>query len=135
MNKQDTLKNARLNEASGNVIRWNSIDQGCEIEASNCFLKAEFYAPGMVRFQYVKSKDEFDSHSYALVGKAQNLVVNASELEESIELADAVVRVVIRKNPLRISIYSLDGVLLNADDEAFGCSWIGRENRSARPPR
>lgn len=127
MNKQDTLKNARLNEASGNVLRWKSIDQGCEIEASNCFLKAEFYAPGMVRFQYVKSKDEFDAYSYAVVVKAQDLVVNASESEESIELADAVVRVVIRKNPLRISIYSLDGVLLNADDEAFGCSWLGHE--------
>ena len=104
MNKQHTLKSARLNEASGNVLRWNSIDQGCEIEASNCLLKAEFYAPGMVRFQYVKSKNEFDAHSYAVVGKAQDLVVNASQSEESIELADTVVRVVIRKNPLRISI-------------------------------
>jgi hypothetical protein len=51
MNKQITLKNARLNEASGNVLRWKSIEQGCEIEASNCFMKAEFYAPGMVLFQ------------------------------------------------------------------------------------
>jgi alpha-glucosidase len=127
MNKQITLKNARLSEASGNVLRWQSIEQGCEIEASNCFLKAEFYAPGMVRFQYVKSMDELDAHSYAVVGDKSQMVVITSELDDCIELKDELIRVRITKNPLRISIYAHDGTLLSADDEAFGCSWLGNE--------
>ena len=122
-----TNKNSVFNTAVGRLVELRLFKGGCEIAADNCRLNVEFYAPGLVRFQYVRRDERFDGHSYAVVGNVQDIVVNVSESEESIELTDALVRVVIRKNPLRISIYSLDGVLLNADDEAFGCSWLGNE--------
>ncbi len=111
----------------GNLIAAEAGSRGFKLETAGAFVSLELIAAGIVRCKAWKKGLTFGDFSYAVTAAAGVVDFRHSENERQIELTTGRLKVVVQKTPLRIRFYTTSGELLNADDEAFGISWIGDE--------
>ncbi|GIL24055.1 MAG: alpha-glucosidase [Bacteroidota bacterium] len=77
-------------------------------------------------FKISISKYEFEDFSYAVVGTPQSTPFTIEESDASIILTTAVAQLVVSKNPVRFSLQTTDGRIINEDD-TFGTAWNGEQ--------
>ncbi|HCZ35261.1 MAG TPA: glycoside hydrolase family 31, partial [Cytophagales bacterium] len=77
-------------------------------------------------FKVSISKTTFENFSYAVVGTPEAIDVKIEEHDSTVLLITSVARLMITKNPVRFSLQTLNGKVINEDD-TFGTSWNGEQ--------
>ncbi len=134
---------SHLNESIGNFRLLKKTENGILITAENATAEINIFSEHIFQININKKssekspkqaeKETFRIHSYAVIQKPAETKYKIAESKEKIEISTKALRLVIKKNPVRLSFYSLsandnsgEGTLLNEDD-SFGTSWIGNE--------
>jgi alpha-glucosidase len=114
------------NSSLGNLTSHNLTDHTLELKTDNGFAAVTVYDQGIMRIRIVKDA-LIENFSYAVTAIPVKTDIQFSEETNKLILKSALIKLEITKNPVRFTFYSTDGTLLNADDPAFGTSWIGTE--------
>jgi alpha-glucosidase len=77
-------------------------------------------------FKVSISKNEFENFSYAVVGTPEAINIKIEENDSTLTLITTAARLVITKNPVRFSLQTLAGKVINEDD-TFGTAWNGEQ--------
>lgn len=96
------------------------------LQAENAIMTITAFRNDIIRVRAYKEAP-LRQFSYAVDQKAIGEFTTVADQGSTLELTTANVKVVVNKNPIRISFYTLDGKLLNADDERFGITWLGTD--------
>jgi len=114
------------NQSLGKITDHKLNGQILSLQTDNGKAEVTVFNSGVIRIRLVK--DEFtNDFSYAVVGKPEKCEVKLDESADKLTLSTPQLKLEIDRNPARFSFYTSDGRLINADDKAFGTSWIGTE--------
>jgi len=114
------------NQSLGNLTSHNFSGQALQLNTTFGNAVVTVYDEGLFRVRIVKDK-LIEDFSYAVSGSPLKTDVSFNESADKLILSTRLVKLEISRNPVRFTFYSSDGTLLNADDPAFGTSWIGTE--------
>ncbi len=84
------------------------------------------YSPNVIRIRIDKQTFAPD-FSYAVVANPVPCTVKTTNSTDSYTIATDSLTLRITKKPLRFTFLTKDGKIINADDPAFGTSWLGEE--------
>ncbi|MDL5050850.1 glycoside hydrolase family 31 protein [Oscillatoria amoena NRMC-F 0135] len=115
-----------MNQSIGNIIHWNKVPNGIDVQTANSYAKVLMYSKTIVRVHLAQTPALSD-FSYAVTAAPQEASFTVKETQESITVVSPSLEVEIRKNPMRINFKSPSGQVINEDDAAFGTSWIGEQ--------
>lgn len=124
MNK--AMPQTNMNQSLGKLTGFEIKDQSLHLKTDLGQAIVTFYDAGIVRIRIVK-ENFGDDFSYAVVAEPKNIKPEIIETPLSIIAGTDMLKMEISRNPVRFSFYTTDGKLINADDKAFGTSWIGTE--------
>lgn len=125
-----TMSAQPLSESLGAMTSWSAEAHGLLVKTAQAHLRVVVYSSTILRIRIAKASGDvaaWDNHSFAVIAEPQSGKFTTSENAESITLVTDAVRLVIRKNPVRVQFLTKNGDLLNEDEPAFGTSWIGHE--------
>lgn len=116
-----------FNRSIGCLTHVERTDNGLHLQTETENIIIAVYSAHIVRVRiYLKSFDKPD-FSYAVVEQPGVCDVSFEENKEEIILQTSCLRVLVKKNPFRISFFTTDNLLINEDHPSFGTSWIGHE--------
>ncbi len=115
-----------MNKSLGKLSSFEVNDQTLNIITDNGKAAVTVYDAGIIRLRIVQD-DFIERFSYAVEAQPVKTAVNVREENTKLTMETELISIEITKDPVRFSFYSRDGSLLNADDPAFGTSWIGTE--------
>ncbi len=115
-----------LSQSLGNMTSHDWDGKKLEVITTYGKLRITPVSDHIIRVQ-ATNFDFDEDFSYAVVLEPQPSTMNWSENRGFFELTTAAIRVVISQNPVRLSFYSKDGLLLNEDDASFGIAWQGTQ--------
>src|SRR5690606_18562185 len=81
-------------------------------------LRIQLLTTGAFRITAIKKEDSFFDFSYA-VSHQKFDVINVNESKESFRIKHQNTVLIIDKNPMRLSFFNENGILINADEKAF----------------
>ncbi|MDY6822884.1 MAG: glycoside hydrolase family 31 protein [Thermodesulfobacteriota bacterium] len=119
--------NNRLNEPLCNYRAHQPLDNGCRIFLENGVADVCIWAEGVCRVHIGRTEKALNRGAYAVCGSPGETAFSVKDTRRRLTLQTSTLRVEMTKNPFRIRFYTPSDVLLNADDPAFGTSWIGDE--------
>lgn len=96
------------------------------LETSNATLSITAYRNDIIRVRAYQSSP-LRQFSFAVDQQASGSFEKVSDEGSKLILTTANVKVEVTKDPVRISFYTPDGKLLNADDPRFGITWLGTD--------
>ncbi|HPZ09099.1 MAG TPA: glycoside hydrolase family 31 protein [Candidatus Eremiobacteraeota bacterium] len=109
------------------VVKKNNI---IEIKLSHGMLSIYVLESNIIRFRYTGREEFLKNPSYGVIWKgSEKTEVSFTEKENSCEVVTEELKILITKNPCRISIYNKEGNMINQDDPSFGVSFDGPEVR------
>lgn len=85
-----------------------------------------WYSPTIVRVQ-VTQTESFNDFSYAVIASPVTSGATLKEDADAFHLTTDSLEVVITKRPVRFTMRTRKGDVINQDDPAFGTSWLGEE--------
>ena len=101
-----------------------------ECKLSNCLLNIYVLESNIIRFRYTNKNSFSPVPSYAVIWDGnKEAKFSFNETDTGYELNTEELKVIITKNPCRISVYDKDGNLINEDEPSFGVSFDGNEVR------
>jgi alpha-glucosidase len=116
-----------LSKPLGNLKSFRKITNGIAVQTDFGNLKATVYSANIVKINITRN-EAFDDFSYAVVPAPDATArYEVKDEKNEIILSTDSLYVTITKKPVRVALYTKDGRPVNADDEAFGTSWIGEE--------
>ncbi|NTW26337.1 MAG: DUF4968 domain-containing protein, partial [Lentimicrobium sp.] len=114
------------NQSLGKITSHQLNGQILSLETDNGKAEVTVFNSGVIRIRI--TKDDFaDDFSYAVIASPEKCPVKLDETTDQLIFSTPTLKLEIDKNPARFSFYTSDGRLINADDKAFGTSWIGTE--------
>lgn len=121
-------KGTSFNQSLTGLKTFTKNNRGITIFTDEAIADVECYSPSIIRIRIRKIENDVPDFSYSTIAN-RNVEINFELFEDSniIELKTSSIVLKINKEKLRFSFYTLDGKLINADDEAFGTSYIGTE--------
>lgn len=121
-----TVLSQPLNRSLSAVTEVSKTDEGLVLLTASGRVNVRFYSPTIIRIQATTTAS-FSEFSYAVIASPARNIYRMSEEAGKIVLSTDSCKLVISRDPLRFSLQSLDGKVLNEDEPAFGTSWIGEE--------
>ena len=115
-----------VSEQIGSLKSFKQEGNTVVIQAENAVMSITAFRNDIIRVRAYKSTALRQS-SFAIDQKAIGEFTSVNDQGSSLMLTTADVKIVITKSPIRVSFYTLDGKLLNADDERFGITWLGTD--------
>ncbi len=116
-----------LSHPLGNVKSIKKIADGIILQTDFGNLKATIYTPDIIKISITKNPS-FDDFSYAVATtpdpKTKFTIIDE---KQDVTVTTDSLRLVIGKNPVRVSLYNKSDKLINGDDPAFGTSWVSDE--------
>lgn len=113
-------------ESLGKITSYHLNGQVLSLETDNGKAEITVYSPGVFRIRIGREGFALD-FSYAVVARPEKCEVKMGEMNDKLVLSTDKLTLEIGRNPARFTFYTADGKLINADDKAFGTSWIGTE--------
>lgn len=114
----------------GKLIDFKLNDKVLTIKAENSNIEISILFDNIIRLRYT-NKEKFETkRSYAIEQSFELLTPELKNLPDELILSTKELEIKIKKNPVRISFFSKDGKLINADDESFGVAFDNDEVRS-----
>lgn len=120
-------KNANLNKSLGACTGYKATDDRIILKTREGNIEVIVYTPEIIRIHIFPDGDALKTHSYAVINPSQPVKFKVSENTRTITLKTTALELVIQKDAVRFSFYTLNDELINADDAAFGSSVIGTE--------
>lgn len=117
---------ANTSVSIGNMKTFKQENNLISIEADNAVIQITAFRDDIIRVRAYKEKP-LRSFSYAVDKQAIGKFASVSDESARLVLKTAALKIEIMKSPIRISFYTLDGKLLNADDPRFGITWLGSD--------
>ncbi len=116
------------NRSAGAVLSARAVPGGALFELDNGQARLDAWGPALVRVR-VSLDGELDERlSYAVCGQPSGGEAFAlREVADGWSFSGPGLRVLVARKAFRLRFEKPDGTLLNADDPAFGCSWLGQE--------
>ena len=124
---QKHRKGGTFNEAVGAYISHEVKDQEIRFSTSNAQIRISVYDSAVIRIRIGKNDSDHSGFSYAVVQEPHTVSFQLHEEQDHFTIRTVSLTLHISKFPFRISTFTPDGHLLNADDPAFGTSWLGNE--------
>lgn len=115
------------NEPVGHLQQYEIEENILRISTNNADVILSVYHESVIRVQIYKEGLPHEDNPYSVIEKPSDMPVHFEEQDDKLILATAMIRVEIAKSPVRITFLDKDGHVINADDPAFGSSWIGEE--------
>jgi len=101
-----------------------------EFKLSDCLLNIYVLEKNIIRFRYTQKENFSEAPSYAVIWEGNKATeISFDDRGESYELTTEELKVIITKNPCRISVFDKEGNLINQDEPSFGVSFDGNEVR------
>jgi len=97
------------------------------INTGNSTVRIIVYDHSVIRFRISKPEQEFSGFSYAVIEQPKPVEFKISDEGENLILTTSLLKVIINKEKVRVSIYDVEGNFINGDDPSFGTSWLGNE--------
>ena len=119
-------RNASLSQSLGTLVKWTSERFGLTAETDNGKVRVLVYNDHIIRVSITR-EDRFEDFSYAVIASPTSQSYTVTEYNDHIELRTHAVVLAILKGPVRFSLKTLNGQLINEDDRAFGTSWNGEQ--------
>jgi alpha-glucosidase len=110
----------------GNLKTFKQENNLISIEADNAIVQITAFRDDIVRVRAYKEKT-LRAFSYAVEKQPIGMFVSVVDENSKLVLKTSALKIEITKSPVRISFYTLDGKLLNADDPRFGMTWLGSD--------
>jgi alpha-glucosidase len=117
---------SNLSNSLGNATEIAKESQRILIKTTNGNAQIRFYSPTAIRIQITKQAS-FDEFSYAVIAKPVDGIFKVTETPVALTLTTDSCKLVVTKSPVRFSLQTLNGTVLNEDENAFGTNWIGEE--------
>jgi alpha-glucosidase len=111
-------------QSLGTLTSLSRTETGISGITTNGNFKVDVYNESVFRISI--SKTAFENFSYAVVGTPQLVDFKFEENESTILLITSSARVLIAKSPVRFSLQTVDGKIINEDD-TFGTAWNGEQ--------
>lgn len=115
-----------VNTPLGNVEKLKVNNSTYTFSTSNGKAQVIVYSPNVIRIRIDKQNITPD-FSYAVVSNPLPCTVNVTNSAEVYTISTDSLMLRISKKPLRFTFLTKDGKVINADDPAFGTSWLGDE--------
>ncbi len=114
------------NSPLGNVEKVTVNHATYTFSTTNGKAQVIVYSPNVIRIRIDKQTFAPD-FSYAVVANPVPCTVKTTNSTDSYTIATDSLTLRITKKPLRFTFLTKDGKIINADDPAFGTSWLGEE--------
>ncbi len=114
------------NSPLGNVEKVTANHATYTFFTTNGKAQVIVYSPNVIRIRVDKQAFAPD-FSYAVVASPVPCAVKTTNSADTYTIATDSVTLRITKKPLRFTFLTKDGKIINADDPAFGTSWLGEE--------
>ncbi len=120
---------AQLAETVGNLTQISPDGANAwKAQAQNAFVKIQFYSPTVAQVRYAHTDKWDDIPSVAVVAQPMpGLKVDMKDAADAVTFTTDSMQVVVTKQPLRIRMLTKKGIVVNEDEPAFGCAWVGEE--------
>ena len=117
---------AESSESIGNFKSFTQDGNMVTIQVDNAVLTVTAFRNDIIRVRAYKTTP-LRTFSFAVDKQAEGVFTGVTDEGSKLVLKASGVTVEINKSPIRISFYSPEGKLLNADDSRFGISWLGTD--------
>jgi alpha-glucosidase len=117
--------NTTLSKTLGSLQEWKNITCGLQGSTSLGHFRVLTYADGIVRITI--SREAFEDFSYAVIAQPADVKATITESTDGLVLKTKSLTLKIAKNPVRFTLLTTDGRVINEDDAAFGTSWNGEQ--------
>src|SRR5689334_19511170 len=112
-----------VSQRLGSIKSFNTTDTVLCAETDHGKFGVKIFSPNIVRITATRD-EKFEDFSYSVIATPEKTKLNWQDSTHQISVATSACKVVIDKNPVRISFQKLDGTIINEDDN-LGISWIG----------
>lgn len=112
--------------AAGSVTNTTIAGQSVRFVTDNAFGEVTVYSPSVIRLRLDKKQLAKD-FSYAVIAQPQKTNVKISEDANELTLATDSVKTIIKKKPFSVAFFTVDGRLINQDEQGLQNSWVAEE--------
>ena len=116
-----------MNEPVRSLRSIRETAAGFAAVADNAAVEVDLYGPDTVRVSIRRPEAPAEPFSYAVIARPSRGNAAMALESDPIALTTDHFRLEMDRDPIRFRLKTLDGRLVNADDPAFGTSWIGEE--------
>lgn len=120
-----TLKSSR-STSLGILQKWTKEKYGLRGVTSSGNFSVLLYNDNIARIS-ITQDDDLEDFSYAVVASPNLQNPTITEHAKFIEVSTAAFTLIITKDPVRFTFQTHQHQVINADDDAFGTSWIGEQ--------
>lgn len=121
-------KGTSFNQPLASITGKKNLPNGLQLSTENELADIIVYSENTIRIRIRKKEQEKQDFSYAVIcEKPLESKFECIEQNDKIILKTTAITLEITTAPVRFSFFTPEGKLINADDEAFGTSWIGNE--------
>lgn len=117
----------RKNVNLGKISNIESLKNGIHVFAENGWLQIDFYRSDVLRVRAGKTGESLDDFSMAVIASPEVLELDVNLNPTNAQISSDAIQIVISSETCALSFFDKQGNLLNADDPAFGISWLGNE--------
>jgi alpha-glucosidase len=115
----------KLFRSLGSVLAVHQRENGMLLCTDEAEVNITVYSDSIIRVFIEKTENEARELPYAVVAEPEKTTVEFKETEDIIFLKTRKIRMLVSRNPLRISFTDSNGKFLNEDDCALGTGWMG----------
>ncbi len=108
----------------GNVKSVNIKNQTVDVATTNAHIQIIVYSPSIIRVRMDK-QDLSEDFSYAVINKPEKTNVTLKQSTVNITVTTDSIKTVIQKSPFSIAFYTLEGKIINQDEQGLTTSWVG----------
>ncbi len=120
-------KSGRRNLSLGKLLTAHPTPLGVCCETENGWLHLDVIRKDIIRVRSGKLGEEWTEYSYAVIAKPEDAHFKYTAHDDHGQLQTDALNVEITKKSCALTFKDLEGNVLNADDPAFGTSWLGQE--------
>lgn len=112
-----------VSQRLGSIKFFSAADTALCAETDHGKFGVKVFSPNIVRITATRD-EKFEDFSYSVIAAPEKTKLNWLDSTSQISVATSACKIVIDKNPVRVSFQKLDGTVINEDDN-LGISWIG----------
>lgn len=107
----------------GKINSVNINGQGVNLTTDNAYASIIVYSANVIRVRIDKQKLAGD-FSYAVISQPEKVKATITQNAQEIDIVTDSLKAVIKKSPFAISFYTVNGTLINEDEEGLTTSWV-----------
>jgi len=116
---------SKLFKALGVVRSVKQTENGLTLLTDDAKVAVTVYSATVIRIHIDRISEPYRELPYAVVAKPTTTQFDVKLTEDIIFVSTSKIRILISRNPLRISFTDSNGKFLNEDDCSFGTGWMG----------